>query len=468
MHDPQPTRRGVLRGAGLSLASSSLLATAANSAPRRSWKIDDTLRVGIIGSGRRGHNLLARLGYRNAYANNPDKYLEGVKVVAVSDTWEGNREMASEAIGKLHSKPTVYRDYREMLGTEDLDAVIVATPDFTHAPISIAAIEAGCDVYVEKCAANTREQLEAFESAIKKHEAVVQVGYQLRQDAIYKQAAEVIRRGWIGEPRLARCEVHRNGMNGALRHPALADGGQPNPEGVDWELFLAGLAPEREYDPQRFFEWRKYWDYCNGICGDNQSHSVDAVEFVVGLGHPSKATAAGGVFEYDHRETPDVLTATVDYDNEGMSVLFVAIDSNSYNVPGTYFYGTEGTMHVSWELKVWPDRFSEKYGESLESGKLKASKPMIHLKDPAAASAITGNPSEMWLAGRGATRTTRKDRDGTFDTTRLHLENWFESIRTRSQPMASIESAKGSTMAAIMSAESYRTGRRVSASDLGF
>lgn len=478
-HDPatpnsadasDPTRRQVVHGAGLGLAASPFLTVPVDASPRparRSWKIDRALRLGIIGAGRRGHNILARLGYPSPYVNAPDKHLEGVELVAVCDTFEGNRRSAEAAIRKIHSAPMVYRDYRQMLAKEDLDAVIIATPDFTHAPLAVAAIRSGLDVYVEKCVANTPAQLKALEEAIEEHKPVVQVGYQLRQDAIYRKAVDVIKRGWIGEVKMARFEVHRNGTNGQLQHPELADGTPPKPGDVDWELFLAGEAPEREYDPERFFEWRKFWDYCNGNCGDNQSHSVDAAEFVLGLGHPTSAMASGGVYGWTgKRETPDVLTAMVEYEDPGTSVLFISVDTNSYAIPGTYFFGTEGTLHVSWELRVFPDRFSGKYADSIESGKLNPKDPMIHLKDPAAAAAIKGDASEMWLAGRGATRTTT--RAGTFDTTRLHVEEWIDCIRARSQPSANLAAAKGSTMAAIMSAQSFRSGERVTAEQIGF
>jgi predicted dehydrogenase len=465
-----PSRRDMLRGAGLGLAAGAYLTVPTAAAPqpgRRTWKIDRAQRLGIIGAGRRGHNLLARMGYASSYVNAPDRYLDGAEVVAVCDTFEGNRRSAAEAIGRVHGKPTIYRDYRQMLAKEDLDGVVIATPDFTHAPLAVAVIKAGCDVYVEKCAANTAAQFEALEAAVEEHKPIVQVGYQLRQDAIYSQAVEVVKRGWIGEVKMARFEVHRNGENGALQHPALQGGTPPNPKDVDWELFLAGHAPEREYDPERFFEWRKFWDYCNGNCGDNQSHSVDAAEFVLGLDLPSSASASGGNYGWGgKRETPDILTAMVEYEDPGVSVLFISVDTNSYAIPGTYFFGTEGTLHVSWELRVFPDMFSEKYADAIKAGKLKIGEPMIHLRDPAAAAAIEGDASEMWLAGRGATKTTRSD--GAFDTTRLHLEEWLACMRDRKQPSANVAAAKGSTMAAIMSAEAYRRGQRITAEDVGF
>ncbi|QDU65196.1 Gfo/Idh/MocA family protein [Engelhardtia mirabilis] len=469
MSKPSPTRRDVLRDAGLSLAGAAFLPSVlTGSRPKLGrWRIDDALRVGIVGPGRRGSNLMARMGYPSELANATDQTISGVELVAVCDTFLGNLRTASDAVSKVHDRPTEYRDYRLMLEREDLDAVVVATPDFSHAPIAQAAVEAGCDVYVEKCAANTADQLRSLEAAVAKHGRIVQVGYQLRENELYRQAKAIVERGWIGEVRLARMEVHRHGSNGALRHPLLEYGPAPERADVEWELFLAGIAPEREYDAERYFEWRKFWDYGNGVCGDNQSHSVDAIEFVVGLGLPASATASGGVYHWGGaRETPDVLSANVEYPDAGISVNYMQTDSNSFGVPGTWLYGSEGTMHVSWELEVYPDRFSERYADSLEEGKLDPRRPMIHLKDPAAAKAMEGKASELWLAGRGAGGTTRSD--GTFDTTRLHLENFFTSVRERSTPTAPLEVARTSTIAAIMSAESYRTGRRVTLEDVGF
>jgi predicted dehydrogenase len=361
-----------------------------------------------------------------------------------------------------------HADYEEMLAREDLDAVVIATPDFSHAPLAVAAIEAGCDVYVEKCAANTPEQLRALERALADSDRILQVGYQLRQDELFRSAGEIYRRGWIGQVHLAEFAIHRGGPTATLEHPLLADGAAPpDPALVDWDLFLAGIAPEREYSPSRYFEWRKYWDYGNGTMGDNQSHSLDAVEWVCGLRHPTSAVASGGLYGASpDRETPNVLNATVEYADDSLSVRFSEFDGNSGKQDGAWFYGTEGTMHVSWELKVWPDRFSERYAQSLAEGKLKPGQPMIHLTDPAAAEAVNGNPSQMWLAGRGALRTTRGR--GAFDTTRLHFENLFACMRDRSLPDAHLGTARWSTLGTLMSAESFRTGRRTTPEDLGF
>jgi predicted dehydrogenase len=470
MARPTPSRRELLRGASMTLAGAPLLAarpTAALANPRPRFRIDNTVRLGIVGAGRRGHDIIARLGYPSDKANAPDVRIENVDLVSVCDVFAGNRHSAVAAISRVHSPPAIHRDYREMFERDDLDGVIIATPDFSHAPIATAAIEAGIDVYLEKCAANTPDQLRALERALAKHDRILQVGYQLHQDVLFSNAVEIFRRGWIGEVRMARFEVHRNGPNGQLRHPLLQYGQAPDASEVDWELFLAGIAPERDYDPERFFEWRKFWDYSNGSCGDNQSHSVDAAEFVLGLDLPTSAMASGGVYQWGgQRETPDVLTAAVEYADAGVSVLFTSIDANQHMVPGTWFYGTEGTMHVSWELKVFPDRFSERYAERLGRGELDVNEPMLHLENRAAAAALEGDASELWLAGRGATKTTRGD--GTFDTTRLHLEDWLTSMRDRTQPSSPLASAKGSTLAAMMSAESYRSGRRVTLEDMGF
>ena len=460
---------------GLAAAGSTVFLTgmAARPAPARvRWRVDDTLRLGAIGLGRRMTNLLSRLGVackdlRSGKRQSADEPMAGIEFVALCDVFEWNLEEKAEAVRELGGEPALYRDYREMLEKEDLDAVIVATPDFTHAPIAQLAVENGCDVYVEKCAANTPQQLRDLEAAVAKHEAIVQVGYQLRQDEIHLRAKEVIERGWIGEVRLVTFEVHRSGATGLLRHPLLEYGEPPDPALVDWDLFLAGIAPERPYDPERFFEWRKFWDYCNGICGDNESHFVDEVELMTGIGLPATASTSGGVYgSTDQRETPNVITACLEYPDEGLSLRFTEIDCNSGGPKGTWVYGTDGSLSVSWELKVYPDRFSSRYADALEEEKLSPHKPMIHVKDPAAAAALEANPSQMWLAGRGATKTTRGN--GVYDTTRLHIEDFLSCVRSREQPAASLEIARNSTIAAQMSAAALRQGRAITPADLGF
>ncbi|HKX46906.1 MAG TPA: Gfo/Idh/MocA family oxidoreductase, partial [Planctomycetota bacterium] len=403
--------------------------------------IDDSLKVGVVGIGRRASDLLARLGHKlptaNVHKSEEFQPIVGVEVAAVCDTFRPNREWAARAVAVVGPEPAAYADYRELLAREDLDALIVATPDFSHAPIAIAAVERGLDVYVEKCLANTPEQLRALEAAASAKDRIVQTGYQLRQDEIRKAAAEIVRRGYLGEVRLIRFALNRHGAVGRLAHPLLAGGAAPDSEFVDWELFLAGVAPERPYDPKRYFEWRLYWDYANGVFGDQLTHVADEVAVVAGLGLPSSATASGGVYEWrDGRETPDTITAVLEYDEPGTSLVFSNVNSNSHGQDGTTFYGTEGTLEVSWQLRLFPDRFSAKYAEQVEAGKLDPETPMLELLDPAAATALQGKPTELWLAGRGATRTTRPD--GEFDVTRLHLDDFFDAVRTRREPAAGI------------------------------
>ncbi len=469
-----PSRRDVLRGGALALGAASLApSTGALPSARPRWKIDNVLRVGAIGVGRRATGgLLPRLGYvRRDMATGELKpqtpRMPDVELVAICDVFQDNLDEMGAAVERAGGKATLYKRYREMLDREDLDAVIVATPDFTHAPIAQAAVEAGCDVYLEKCAANTPQQLRDLEAAVAEHGRIVQVGYQLRQDEIHRQAKEVVKRGWIGETRLITHAVHRSGSTGSLRHPLLQYGEAPDPGRVDWDLFLDGRAPERPYEAGRFFEWRKYWDYCNGIFGDNQSHIVDAAEFIADLGLPATAVASGGVYGSDEgRETPDVITAVLEYPDQGLSLRFTEIDCNSHPSQVSSYHGTEGTLEISWELKVFPDRFSSKYADALEAGKLNPNKPVIHLKDRAAATALSANPSEMWLAGRGATKTTRGG--GEFDTTLLHLQDFFDSVRSREKPIADLSSSRVSTIAAQMSAEALRSGTRITPQDLGF
>ena len=154
-----------------------------------------------------------------------------------------------------------------------------------------------------------------------------------------------------------------------------------------------------------------------------------------------------------NRETPDTFSASFEFPERDLQLNYSCVTSNSYAPQSMLLLGTEGTMTVSWKLESFADRFSEKYGEQIEREQINPRNPIVSIEDPGAARAQQAAPSQLWLAGRGATSTTRGGQE--FDTTFLHMNEFIDCVRTREQPSASDENSFVSPLACHMATQSY-------------
>ncbi len=422
---------------------------------------NDTIRLGVVGIGGRGRGHLRDLGYGLSKDEGPPRQEtrpKGVEVVAVCDVYAPNLAHGLQAVAEHGPAPKTYTDCRRMLDEAQLDAVLIATPDHVHAPIAIAAAESGCDAYVEKCMSNDLEQAKDLGRVLERTGRIIQVGHQSVQDEVRIQAAEVARRGHLGDVHVVRAFFQRNTLDGAWIKEGMRRN-PPPPESVAWEQFL-GPAPKRAYDPRRFFEWRCYWDYSTGISGDIFSHEIDSIQRVLGLGIPVAVTASGGVYRYDDgRETPDVYTTTLEYPDKKLSVVFQASLASSYPRHTTSYLGTDATMEVGFDLRVFADRDSVKYAEDIASGKISPGKPFMRVTKADDDLVWRSTPTSSWLEGQGLTTTSRDGK--TVSTTRLHQEEFFDCMRTRKQPSASFARSFDATVACHMGTVAYKSGRTV-------
>jgi predicted dehydrogenase len=426
---------------------------------------DDELRIGVIGVGRRGQDHLAALGYLDKTsalgARKKDSWdpLPGSRVVAVADPFKANLEEGARQVRAQVGEVAAYADYRDLLDREDVDAVVIATPDHLHTPIAIDAAKKGADVYVEKCISNNVEETFELEAALKANGRILQAGFQTRQDHIHKQAGQVIANGHIGKVHMVETFFHRGGEAGAWVFPYEKNGGPPRDQ-IDWELFL-GNAPAVDYSPKRYFGWRCFWDYSTGISGDILTHVLNSMKTLIGVGIPSSVTASGGIYYWkDGRETPDQFNVLCEYPDHEVSITFQSTLSNAFHETATRFLGEEGTIELDWRLRAYPDQWSKKYAQQLASGAMNPRQPFINIEDTAAGMVAHAAPSQLWLGGRGATLTTRSDGE-VQDTTRLHHQNFLDCIRSRQEPDAGFQDALPVTIAAHMATISYREGRRV-------
>ncbi len=271
----------------------------------------------------------------------------GVELVAACDVFDGRLEAVRERHG---TELATTRYHEEILERDDVDAVIVATPDHWHQPISVEALRAGKAVYLEKPMVHQIEEGEELIRAEAESGSVLQVGSQGMSSLGNEKARELYLDGAIGQLNYAEGFWARNDPIGAWQYPIPAGASEAT---VDWDRFL-GPAPERDWDPLRVFRWRNYTDYGTGVAGDLFVHLFSSLHFVTGSTGPSRIQAAGGLrYWKDGREVPDVLLGVFDYPDTdahpgfNLSLRVNFVDGTS----GSTFLrlvGSEGAMDVTW------------------------------------------------------------------------------------------------------------------------
>src|SRR5271157_2680987 len=296
------TRRNFMRmGAGSVAAGAAakitLLEPAALWGAGRAVAPSDRVRFASIGTGTRGCELLqASLA------------VPGIECVAVCDLYNSRHEAAQEAVQK---QVPATRNYKEILDRKDVDAVIVAVPDHQHRRIVVDACAAGKDVYCEKPMSHTVEDGFAMVEAVHKGNRIMQVGSQRVSSIVYEKARELYASGKLGEVCCIQAYWDRNSASGAWVYP-IPPG--VNDQNLDWTTFLTG-APSIPFDPVRFFRWRCFTDYGEGLGGDLFVHLISGIMFITGTNAaPSRAQSTGGLFRWkDGRQFPDLIETYYDY-----------------------------------------------------------------------------------------------------------------------------------------------------------
>ncbi len=270
----------------------------------------------------------------------------GVELVAACDIFDGRLE----AVRARHGDIFTTRDHRELLAREEVDAVIVGTPDHWHQPISVDALRAGKAVYCEKPMVHRIAEGEELIRAQQETGQVFMVGSQGMSSLGNEKAKELYEAGAIGELNYAEGFWARNDPLGAWQYPIPEGASEAS---VDWKRFL-GPAPGIPYDPLRVFRWRNYRDYGTGVAGDLFVHLFSSLHFVVNSRGPERIQAAGGLrYWKDGREVPDVLLGMFDYpETEAHPAFNLSLRVNFVDgTSGSTFLrlvGSEGAMDVTW------------------------------------------------------------------------------------------------------------------------
>jgi len=329
--NPLSRRQFIQLGSGAVVATTvakSVLQPRFLSARPRPVAPSDTVRFASIGTGIRGcEHLEASL------------HVPGVQCVGLCDLYDSRHTAAREAVN--NPSVAVTRDYRTILDRKDVDAVIIATMDHQHRHIFEDACAAGKDVYCEKPMSHTVEDGFAMVDAAHKNGRMVAVGSQRVSSVLYAKAKEIYDSGKLGDVFSINAYWDRNSPSGAWVYPIPPDA---NEKTIDWNAFI-GSGNKHAFDPVRFFRWRCFTDYGEGLGGDLFVHLLSGIHFVTGTNVPaSRAMSSGGLFHFkDGREFPDLIETLYDYPN-----FRVTLRCNLMNNGGEFiaFYGNKGTMII--------------------------------------------------------------------------------------------------------------------------
>ncbi len=444
------------------------------------------VKIGIIGTGNRGIGLLKAAGFVNkkwynervvskdiGFKQGLEKYhnqeLLNIEVVAVCDVFDEHAEKAIDIIEngmQPNGEPSGikvkrYKRYQDLLANKEIDAVIIATPDFHHAQMTIDAINAGKHVYCEKTMVLNEKELNNVYNTVKNSNKVFQLGHQLSKNESYKKANEIVRKNILGKVNLIEVTTNRNTLPGAwYRH--LDKNGKPKPgslETIDWNQWL-GNTPKVPFSIDRYYGWARYFTYDTGLAGQLLSHEVDGINQIMGFGIPKTVNASGGIYFYDKstRDMPDTFQVTLEYPDRDFTILYSATLANSRS-RGRVFMGNDASMEVGGSLKLFADANSTRYKNKLESGIINTSKPFYTY--PSKKIDIDGitSATARYYAERGLTDTQVGGKS--IDITHLHIKEWVDVIRNGGTTGCNIEKAFMDTVAVLMAHKSYVEKRRV-------
>ena len=302
------TRRQFIRQVGAVAAAGTVAAAGAQTAAQTTMAAkgrvigaNDRINVGFIGCGGRMNAHIRRVMERN-------KERADVQAVAVNDIWDKRKQRAREATGV--DERSVYHDYREVCARSDVDVVVIASPDHWHHAQTMDALRSGKDVYLEKPMTYTVDEAKEIADTVKATGRVLQVGSQYTSMDHFWKAKKAIADGLIGEVMWASGGFGRNRNQRGEWNYAIDP--EATEKTLDWKAFL-GPAPKRAFDPERYFRWRKYWDYSGGIATDLFYHSVSPLLLTIGGEFPLRVTSSGGIYHQKDREVPDTFFMNVDY-----------------------------------------------------------------------------------------------------------------------------------------------------------
>lgn len=398
---------------------------------------NETIGVGCIGLGVRGGNVIYQIAGGRGW-----KPVEGARVMAICDVYRPHREKGVRRSNNPQAR--TYVDYQDILADKDVDAVVIATPDHWHSRIVIDAAKAGKDIYCEKGWTRTIPEAKAMLAAVKENKTVMQLGHQGRSRTAGVQGAQLIRDGILGPVTLVRIGRMTNGplgrniwrWYGEYRNFNRPDPGQVRRD-LDWDRWL-GPAPKVPFSMEHFWHWRCYWNYGTGAAGDLLSHEMDFVQAVLGMGIPDTCACLGqNCLLDDGREVPDTWNTIYGFEKHDCVVTFNCSMNTAEPLQPPEFRGKDAYLRFDSiaqsvsTFDVVAEPSSARYGDALESGKIKPGEPFMRF-DP------SKTPEQPH-----------------------HMQDFLNCVRTRQKPRCNEDEAFIETATFLMSVHALREKRQV-------
>jgi predicted dehydrogenase len=355
---------------------------------------NDTLRIGVIGAGGRMNDLLYAADRAGSY-----------QIVAVSDVYGPHRDAFKQ---RSNGTATTHVNYHEVL-EQQLDAVLIASPDHWHARMAVDAIAAGKDVYLEKPVTHTLEEGATLTHAVRSSKQILQCGMQQRSWSHFRDAVDLIQGGSLGRVPQVRTYWWQNYLAGGPRKAI-------DTQALDWKQWL-GSAPDQPFSEDKFYVWRWYWNFGGGAMTDLFTHWIDVVHWAMKSDQPRDAQMLGDKYVFEQRECPDTVQAALRY--PGFDVVYEGMMGSSIDDGGLDFRGTDGTLKINRSgFSVYREGVPDKNNPVLKADSF---------------------------------------RDGTID----HMKNFFDCIRSRKEPNAPVETGVSAARAGHIANLAYQRGGQI-------
>lgn len=444
----ETSRRDFLRTAAVGTAATAVATSMPTTAEgmRRVLGANDRIAIGHIGLGIQGYN--AHVNYiQQAEQDNKTQQ------IAVCDLYGRRAKKAAEKLKLKESQ--IYPSYKKVLDLKDVDAVVIATSDNWHATIAIDALNAGKHVYVEKPLTRTTDEIFALYDTVKKTGKKLQVGAQRCTNPKYKAVSDLVKTGKYGKVIVGQATFMRNVKEGVWDDYLMDLDCGPKATGdayVDWETFRKGQGPT-EWDPDRFFRWRKYYAYGSGLIGDLFPHYIHPLILTMNMpltgndGWPRRVSCGGGLYVQKYVE----LDRFTDPDRQNLEKAYLAkfhpgkdkvIDreiGDFVNMSVDFDNASLMMMSSSCNEEGWPMS-------------LRLSKATINF----GSSKIQLKPERVWS---DEVDDYSAEINGEDDNIPAHHKNFFEAIRNNTEPAANIDLAARAQVAICLAERSFRESK---------
>lgn len=395
---------------------------------------NDRIGVAMIGVGTRGIYLLERV-----------QECPNTEIRLICDLYDSNIARAQKMA--FNKQAVITKEWEKAIASKDIDAVVIAAPDFWHAPMAIRAAQMKKHVYVEKGFCRTLQEAKDIRKAVRENKVTLQLGHHQNSDPTYIKAREIFQTGRLGKTVLARTYIDRTSPwpewqfytrydNQVLPSDATA-------ETVDWERFQENSSVKIKFDPERFFRWRCWWEYGTGIAGDLMSHQWDGINTILGMGIPEAVQTQGSrYFWKQDREVPDQWHVLFEYPKKELTCTFACTFHNRHHGTNTYIFGRDASIEVSSEHcrlydAEWKPGYAKNLAEARKKYEAAGLDPHMALPDP-------------------EYKFKRHDLEVTS-----HQRDWIDCIRGGQVPRCGMDRAFEEGVTIVMSVESYFKERKV-------